>query len=570
MHKSHSKMSNRLVRSYTLVFAIILFVVAVVSYNYIIYTGVQIAMLNQKELANQAMIRIETYIADIDNKSSQVMADSRIINIFGRLQQDSSVENFFDSNVLAKIDIGSVLTSINGPSAPIWRISVYNQYGDFVSSGAMVDQNRVDHVLKTVNAGEEMVALLYMPEKLQIISPDKDRWSDTYTSNYLTIKRPLMNVYSKEVLGIVEVQQDISKLAQNLGFESLKDVKINVYDGSGNLILPQIANDKKTPYVSSVISKKYGWSVELAQTRKALLEPYRPIINMLGFGTGALFIIVIFIVFLVARRLSRPLVLLSQTIGSIDINTLPSTLPINDSIDEVNALKDAFALMIKRINISINHEKRAWLLSLQSQMNPHFLYNMLSVISAAGLEGGNEKIVDMCSRMSSMFRYVANYDETTVPARAELEHVQNYLELMKERYEHYFNFDIVADEAVKQMMIPKLVLQPLAENCFMHGFKDVEPPYYVRIEAFADDGIWNIRVIDNGSGMADLEKQVAIKKIEEYQNKLPENYTNMKIGGMGLVSSVLRFKLQNTNYIDYTIEDNLPNGTIISIRGEML
>ena len=293
---------------------------------------------------------------------------------------------------------------------------------------------------------------------------------------------------------------------------------------------------------------------------------------MLGIGYLAVLLLVILSVLFIARRLSKPLVLLADTVGMININTLPETLPVDEGIEEVNSLKVAFANMIARINESIIHERRAWLLALQSQMNPHFLYNMLSVISSAALESGNDKIMDMCQRMSSMFRYVANYDETTVTVQAELEHVSNYLELMKERYEDYFDFEIDADDKIRQMLVPKLVLQPIAENCFIHGFKDIEPPYFIRIEAVADSSEWTIRIIDNGSGIDDKKKGILIKKINQYQrqyqNSLPENYASMKIGGMGLVSTILRFKLQNSGGIEYSIEDNNPVGTIISIRGE--
>lgn len=569
MPKHQYTLSNRLVRSYSLVFALIMLVTGLFFFYYIIRTGEQISILNQKELTNQTMIKVETYLDEIDSKSSLAMNDSRIISIFGRLQTDTSPENYFDYNVLSSIDAGSILASINGPSSPIWRISVYNQYGDFVSAGAIVDKKNVTENLISKNVGEDMVGLLYLPDRLQLINPQNDKWSSIYSSQYVTIKRPLMNIYSKEVLGIVEVQQDISKLYEKLGFETLKELQINIYDSNNNLLLSKNKTNSKNLFSSVSISDRYKWRVELVQSRKALLSPYFPIIIMLGVGILVLLAIVILTIFLIARRLSKPLVLLAHTMGEINIDTIPNNLLVNESTEEVKALKNAFASMITRINNSISHERRAWLLALQSQMNPHFLYNMLSVISAAAMEGGNNKVVDMCSRMSKMFRYVASYSETSVTVNDELVHVRNYLELMKERYEDYFNFEIDADDEILKMPIPKLVMQPLAENCFLHGFKNIEPPYFIKIEAKTAYGAWFIKVIDNGCGMTEEEKNFVIKKASQYEKSLPENYANMKIGGMGLISSILRFKLQASKNVDYSIEDNKPQGTIITIRGEM-
>ncbi|MDP4118734.1 MAG: histidine kinase [Bacillota bacterium] len=568
-HTGHTKLSNRFVYAFSLVFAILLLITITIFYFYITYSGMQIVILNQKEQTDQAIKRVEAYLSEIDDKSYQVMTDSRIINIFSKISGDISPENYFDSDVLSKIDTASVLTSINGPSLPIWRISVYNQYGDFINSGGVVDPAYVKNVLLTSNIGEEMVQLQYTPNKIEIIRPHTDRWSNLYNSKYLTVKRPLMNIYSKEVLGIVEVQQSVRSLYDNLSFGEGNNIQVKVFDASGNQILERNILDHQKIYTTTAVSKKYGWKVELGQSRASMLAPYNPIIFMVCLGALLILILVVFITLLISRRISRPLVTLTETVKRININSMPQDLPVSENIDEVIDLKQSFSNMLTRINNSLSYERRAWLLALQSQMNPHFLYNMLSVISAAALENGDDRVVKMCSRMSSMFRYVANYEETNVTLQAELQHVKNYLALMKERYEDYFQFEITVDEAVQHMMLPKLVLQPLVENCFMHGFKNVEPPYEIHINAYVQQQLWVIEIADNGSGISDEKKKDITEKISQYQSRLPQDFSNMKIGGMGMISAILRFQLQVSGYIDYSIENNTPRGTIISIRGEM-
>jgi Predicted signal transduction protein with a C-terminal ATPase domain len=570
IRKHYSTLSNRLVFTYSIVFAAVLFVAAVLGFRFIISTSLATSLLNQKELANQTVIKVESYLDEIDAKATQVMSDSRIISTFGKLKEDSDPANYFDKNILDRIDTGSVLTSINGPSSPIWRISVYNKFGDFISSGALIDERKTKNALVHLDVTAEMEKLLSRTDKIYITAPKTDRWSDIYSSQYVSVNRPLMNIYSKDVLGIVEVQQDIHKLTERLGFETAKQVTIRIYNSDGEPVLLQEGKSKDQYYKTSVTSKKYGWTVVLMQTRSVLLAPFRPILKAFGIGMMLVLIVVLIIIYLTAKRLSRPLSQLAKTVREINIANLPSEWNIKESTGEVTALKEAFALMISRINESIIHERKALSLALQSQTNPHFLYNTLSVISAAAMEGADEKIVDICARISSMYRYIADYTETNVKVEEELSHVQNYLELMKERYEDYFNYDIFVRDGVSKISIPKLVIQPLTENCFIHGFKNIEPPYYIRVEAGVTFTSWYIKVLDNGSGMTSEEKEAVKEKVDTASRNLLENYSIEHKSGIGLINSIIRLKLQTQKNVEYSIEDNDPHGTIITIRGELL
>jgi len=120
---------------------------------------------------------------------------------------------------------------------------------------------------------------------------------------------------------------------------------------------------------------------------------------------------------------------------------------LSTSHDEIELLKDAFNDMLARLKLSANEliqakagEGRAHFLALQAQINPHFLYNSIMSISAAGQEAGSEKVQIMCAQLGDLLRYVAsmNGDRTTI--KDELGHVETYLKFVKWRYEDYWIF----------------------------------------------------------------------------------------------------------------------------------
>ena len=130
---------RRLVLTYSAFLLVFMLVLVGAAYQYVVSVSEKTAAINQTQLLDKMVSQVDAYLSEMDQMAQQVKSDPRIINIFNRLQQDASRENYFDVNIMDSIDIASVLTSHNGPSMPIWRISVYNQHGYFISAGASVN-----------------------------------------------------------------------------------------------------------------------------------------------------------------------------------------------------------------------------------------------------------------------------------------------------------------------------------------------------------------------------------------------------------------------------------------------
>ena len=141
------------------------------------------------------------------------------------------------------------------------------------------------------------------------------------------------------------------------------------------------------------------------------------------------------------------------------------------------------------------------------------------------------------------------------------------LELMKLRYEGDFTYELTADESLLPMTMPRLTLQPIVENCFEHGFRAVTPPWHVSIAVSREDDRWCIRISDNGCGMDQEALEQLRAQVDSVLENIGANYSDLKIGGLGLVNTIVRLRLVSNDSLTYAITPNDPTGTVVTLRG---
>jgi two-component system sensor histidine kinase YesM len=179
--------------------------------------------------------------------------------------------------------------------------------------------------------------------------------------------------------------------------------------------------------------------------------------------------------------------------------------------DEFGMLGRHFKLMVTKINDLIQREyrleienKSTQLRVLQSQINPHFLYNALQSIGTLALKHKAVPVYSLLTSLSSIMRYSMNMKEDVVSFVQEVQHVKAYLSLQKERFGNRFEYELEIDENVKNILLPKMILQPIVENCFKYGFDQKVEKGYIYIKSFMKDcGTVCITVQDNGKGVND-------------------------------------------------------------------
>lgn len=180
--------------------------------------------------------------------------------------------------------------------------------------------------------------------------------------------------------------------------------------------------------------------------------------------------------------------------------------------DEISELGQGFNAMVLRIKGLIDQvyleqkrQKEIELKALQSQINPHFLYNTLESINWMAQDLGAKDISTMVKALARFFRISISKGQDMITAGDELEHVRNYIIIQKIRYQNKLEAEVTADGDVLRCIVPKLILQPLIENAIYHGIKNKSGMGIIRVSARRGEGSVLFEVIDNGIGMKEEE-----------------------------------------------------------------
>ncbi len=234
------------------------------------------------------------------------------------------------------------------------------------------------------------------------------------------------------------------------------------------------------------------------------------------------------------------------------IENLDAELKVPATDDEVQAVGIAYQNLMQRLNESIVKEKRMSLLqlqaqfdTLQAQVNPHFLYNVLNVISSRGIMDGDEEICEICGCLAAMLRYSTSTKERYATVEKELEYLDRYIFLLKSRYEHRLEVKVDCEESVKQEQLPKIVLQQLVENSIQHGYNNSKNIMKIQVKGWRDETGWYFEVRDNGQGATEEVREELNEKMRKIREKIMSRGSSieMEIGGMGLANTYARMFL---------------------------
>ncbi len=278
---------------------------------------------------------------------------------------------------------------------------------------------------------------------------------------------------------------------------------------------------------------------------------------------------------LLAKQISRPIVLLTQEMKGTTLEnlTLDYHNKIFENCEEIQYLHDQFDLMRQRLDTTINNEIsaktlqiREHLKSLQSQINPHFLYNTLSVIGIMGMEDGSQRVYDACSSMSSVFRYsIADKNREYATIWEEIDHAESYLKLMRIRFEHRFRYQIYCDPKVAHVQTPRLILQPFIENIFEHAYDAKHTVVSATISADFREGRWIITIEDDGAGMSEQTVSSLCARVDSNVIGNNDDYYN----SIGIVNTLLRLKLHGFEDFTYCIRNKNEGGVRIVFSAAM-
>lgn len=318
-----------------------------------------------------------------------------------------------------------------------------------------------------------------------------------------------------------------------------------------------------------------NWTVFVTAEESKIFAPFYQFRTLLITASFLLLILLLFITWQIANKMTIPLKKLEQTAHALTFDNLSSyELPdYKSTFRELDSLYHSFEQMQQNLQDSLQDAISAHtmaadakMLALQSQMNPHFLYNTLASISILTEDGENEQAVKMCDSLSVLLRYMSSNSSMDVALWQELEHLRSYIYLIKVKYGERIQFHINMDDSLSPIKVPRLLIQPLVENCIKYAL-NVDPPWVIHITGYIKDSCWIIQVKDNGSGFPPDFLDSFHKKVLEidWKKPLPE----LSINGMGILNLYMRLFLKYKQDLIFSL-DNLPeNGACVTIGGPL-
>ena len=545
---------------------------------------------NMKVISEQLMVQVEERINRMELVMEYILSDPSIldgIQILAKAGEGNIHRKYIEeakTNIRAGISTYYITNNF-------YRTIVFNQNGDMFAT-----YNHRAKRAKTEVAFDEMPYLKRADDKLGkpiLISDHIDPWGFQENPQVFSM---LKSIQGKN-MGYIEVQYQVTDFS-NLQLPKEEVTYLIVVNGeellytSGELhslldyedllaeegeIVKKVQTSDGTEVVAAKsTSEIYPVTIIPQASTKEIgkassyIRPMTFCIALAFFGVSMVF------VSLLSRILTKPLRQLRLVMENTQLENLGEDVAVDAPNDEIEALSVSYQDVMGRLQKSMVKEQRLSVLqlqaqfdSLQAQVNPHFLYNVLNIISARGMGSGDEKICEMCQSLADMLRYSTGNVNRFASVREELQYLQQYFYLLKARYEHKIEFRVDVDEAVKDELIPKVALQQIVENCINHGFENTVEKMCVDIKGWRDGESWYIKIHDNGQGFkAEVLKELA-GKMKDTKRRILKERSNMEleIGGMGLINTYARCLLMYNDNLVFEIK-NGENGADVILGSE--
>ena len=287
---------------------------------------------------------------------------------------------------------------------------------------------------------------------------------------------------------------------------------------------------------------------------------YEPLALLVGVLLGLLPVLMF-----VSNIVTRPLRKVCDAMGELKEGDFESTLVVETN-DEVGEVAAHFNVMVQDIKELIDQnyvmelkERESELAALQAQITPHFLYNTLDSLYWQAHSAGNEEIAENIYALSQLFRLVLGKGQKEVPVEREIELVKCYLEIQKMRFAKNMNFKVFMEEDIKQMLIPKLILQPFVENSIIHGQGNGKDIFMITVTAKRAGNRIHFCIKDTGMGMSPEQLQSIWEEKQDSKNG------TIRMGRYAISNIKERLELKYKENFTLQIKSKEGKGTIVII-----
>lgn len=272
-------------------------------------------------------------------------------------------------------------------------------------------------------------------------------------------------------------------------------------------------------------------------------------------------VVIAFVSILVSKYIAKPITNMVETMERTEKGNLDNKI-YESRFNEVRRLSHSYNSLLARITALMQQVKeeqaelrKSEMNVLQSQINPHFLYNTLDSILWMSERGDNKNTASMVSALGRLLRISLSKGENLIPIRRELAHAESYLTIQKIRYKNQFTYSLETDEGVLDYLTVKLIIQPFLENALYHG-----------IERMVDEGHLTIRALDAGDRIRlEVEDDGVGIPPEELQRLRAGRQSSGNEGGIGLANVHQRIQIYFGEEYGVEVESELDEGTLVRV-----
>ncbi len=505
----------------------------------------------------QALASMENKLAIYTNLNNYICYNQTISQVLG-YQYDSvydmynqlvtildpmlaSLKYFHNDVGKVTIYVGKDLIKHGDTLAPISEITDTAWYKSVRDAGEMqwfVDKNEGIVFL----ASPMSMLARYGLDGILYISVD-------YDSMFEAFEQTLQNNY-----GVIIFNEKNDAIYENAFF----DEKYDYYTLSAAQVLDE-QHDKHSSYeILSETSTVTGWKACLYKPNRLIVSSVAPITRIAVIAVLVMAAMSIIAMIILTNFVTKRIRRLKSGMEQVEEGNLEAEI-VSDSRDEIGDLVNGFDAMLLRLNTLIKEvyegrikEKEYEMRALQAQINPHFLYNTLSLINWKAIEAGANDISKITLALSTFYRTSLNKGKNVMSLEDELRNMRSYLDIQLMMHDYDFDVEFHVDESIKQYTSLNLMLQPLIENAIAHGI-DVKPDGRGKliITGKEEGDLIILTVEDNGVGMSD--EQAARILTEESK-------------GYGVRNVNERIKLYYGEQYSLEIESKIGEGTRACIR----
>ena len=526
------------------------------------------------QLSDKNRDQLDDLLGDMEKMTYSLASSSEVISAMKWANEISGEVNSFDRNPTIKRQLLSLMQMLAGADMGRRSVSLASNRGDIVtlSTYSTLVLSRGD-----VTGVGRLELLENTQLKKSLLSVDTDPYGRTDVPMFALV-RSIADAY--RTYGYVEVLNSVDLLNDIFESESdsfamttvifhgdelfyTSDHDVERWTGQCKAMAQLCAGDNVTEaslgdepsFLYATQIPKQNITLYAAVSRDYYYARMRSRVLVIVLTALGFLVIMIAGTVMVNNHLYRPIRILRDRMEQLKYDGSGTlTLHAEGENDEIALFNQAFSNMLENISRKndelMSRRMRDLELSyrvLQSQVSPHFLHNTLSVIGFKGEMQGNNEIMDMCSCLSKMMTYSLDTAEGSVRLAQEIEYMMEYLRLMKYRFMERLQIETELSPELDNTVVPKFILQPIVENCFTHGFKNVVvPTYVIRVTGKALPHGWMLQVEDNGSGFSEADRTRVLDEMKHIRDSIAasgEVTPRSATTGIGLINTYARLVL---------------------------